>query len=130
MEYHFQPSGEHEEVCGIGDTIVIFDRVKDPIQVDRTLDGKISDRPVKQGDIIIIPANIAHQSSWQGDRQFIMLTFNHEFSARAIDFSKKVQLIPNFATSDPLILQIGIALKKALENNTYSRLYVDTMANG
>ena len=129
LEYHFQPSGEHEEVCGIGDTIVIFDRVKDPIQVDRTLDGKRSDRPVKQGDIIIIPANIAHQSSWQGDSQFIMLTFNHEFFARAIDRSKKVQLIPNFATSDPLILQIGIAFKKALQNNTYSRLYIDTMAN-
>ena len=45
--------------------------------------------------------------------------------ARAVDESAEpsnVELVPHFATSDGLVLQIGLALKRVLENNPQKSL--------
>ena len=119
---------------------MIFNKVPDRIWTERTLDGRFYSHQVVEGDIIITPANVAHKSCWRGESEFIMLGLAPEVFDRAVEEStrtatriskrsQQVQLIPHLAISDPLILQMGLALKKALENNAYSRLYIDTMAN-
>jgi AraC family transcriptional regulator len=132
LEYHFQPSGEHQEVCTSGHTVAVFTKVCDRNQAERTLDGRFYQHSVKEGDIIINPAFVGHKSSWYGDSEFILFGFNPEVFARAMDESaqpEQIQLIPQVATSDLLVLQMGLALKKVLENNTYDHLYVDAIAN-
>lgn len=132
LEYHYQPSGEHPEACTSGHTIAVFTKVGDRNQAQRTVDGRYYKHSVKEGDIILVPAYVGHKSWWYGESEFILLGFDCDVFARAIDESgesERIQLIPQVATSDLLVLQMGLALKKVLENNTYDRLYVDAIAN-
>jgi AraC family transcriptional regulator len=130
LEYHAQPSGEHEEVAASGHSIAIFTRVAAEGKAERSVDGQRYRHSVRAEDILIIPANIGIKACWQGNSEFILLGFHPEFSwfDRSIVW-EKINLIPQIGIKDPLILQMGLALKKALNYNAVDRLYIDTMAN-
>jgi AraC family transcriptional regulator len=133
LEYHRQPSGEHEEICTSGHTVAVFTKICDRNnRAERTLDGCFYQHSVSEGDLIITPAYVGHKSSWYGESEFILFGFDPNVFARAIDESaqsEQVQLIPQVVTSDLLVLQMGLVLKKVLENNLYDRIYVDAIAN-
>ena len=132
LEYHYQPSGEHQEICTSGHTVAVFTKVSDRNQAERTLDGRFYQHSVRKGDLIINPAYVGHKSCWYGDSEFILFGFDPEVFARAIDESaqpEQIRLIPQVGTSDLLVLQMGLALKKVLEDNTNNRLYVDAIVN-
>jgi AraC family transcriptional regulator len=129
LEYHYQPSGEHQEVCAAGDTIAIFTKVDAIGKAERTIDGTLYEHSVTAGDIIILPAKVGVKACWQGSSEFILLGFPPHLFSHIVDESRARQVIPQLGISDPLILQMGLALKQVLENNLNSRLYVETMAN-
>lgn len=132
LEYHAQPSGEHQEVCASGHSIAIFTKIPHLGRAERIIDGRLYQHSVKEGDVIIIPAHVGVKASWYGDSEFILLGLNPQVFAAAIEESfsaQTVDLISQIPTWDPLIMQMGLALKKVLENNTYNRLYVDSIAN-
>ncbi|AFZ37132.1 transcriptional regulator, AraC family [Stanieria cyanosphaera PCC 7437] len=132
LEYHSQPSGEHQEVCVSGHSIAIFTKIPHLGKAERIIDGRLYKHSVTEGDILLIPANTGVKASWYGDSEFILLGLNPQICASALDESvrsRAVNLIPQIPTCDPLIFQMGLALKKVLENNTYHRLYVDAIAN-
>ncbi|MBD1868077.1 helix-turn-helix transcriptional regulator [Cyanobacteria bacterium FACHB-471] len=132
---HFRtPAYEAPEVSSLfWHSLLIFPKTEAPIQAQRTLDGKIRHEQVVEGDIVITPAQVSHRSCWNAEHDFIVIAIAPDIFARAVDESAEpsnVELLPQFATSDGLVLQIGLALKRVLENNPKgSRLYAETMAN-
>jgi AraC family transcriptional regulator len=134
FRYMCQPAYETPEVCTpLAHSITIFTHGNNIIHGDRTLDGRFHRDSVVGGDIVIIPANIGQKCAWDKEGDFIILGIETNNFARAIDESgepEKVQLIPHFSTPDPLVLQIGLAIKNALQHNpSGSRLYAETMVN-
>jgi len=132
---HFRtPAYETPEVCSpFWHGLLIFPKTEAPIQARRTLDGKIQHEQVVEGDIVITPAQVGHRSCWNAEHDFIVIAIASDVFARTVDESAEpsnVELLPQFAISDGLVLQIGLALKGLLENNPQgSRLYAETMAN-
>ena len=134
LSYMFQPAYETPEVCTpLAHSIAIFTHGNYVIHADRKLDGRFQRDSVVGGDIVIVPANIPQKCAWDTEGDFIILGIETKTFARAIDESgepEQIQLLPYFATADPLVLQIGLAIKGALQNNlSGSRLYVETMVN-
>ncbi len=132
--YMCQPAYETPEVCTpLAHSITIFTHGNYVIQADRTLDGRFGHDSVVGGDIVIAPVNIGQKCIWDKEGDFIILGIETKTFARAVDESgqpEQVQLIPHFSTPDPLFLQIGLAIKNALQNNpSGSRLYAETMVN-
>ena len=134
FRYMSVPASQTPEVCTtLGHTITIFTHGDYVIHGDRKLDGRFHRDSVVGGDIVIQPANIGQKCAWDKEGDFIILGIETKTFARAIHESaqpEQVQLIPHFATPDPLVLQIGLAIKNALQNNpSGSRLYAQTMVN-
>lgn len=134
FRYMFVPASETPEVCTtLGHTITIFTHGDYVIHGDRKLDGRFHRDSVVGGDIVIQPANIGQKCAWDASGDFIILGIEARTFARAIDESREpeqVRLTPHFATPDPLVFQIGLAIKDALQNNpSGSRLYVESMVN-
>jgi AraC family transcriptional regulator len=134
LAYMCQSAGEIPEVSTPRwHSLGIFTHGNRVINADRKMDGRKQRDAVIGGDIIITPANIAHQVAWEAEGDFIMLGIEPQFFALAIDEAaqpQKVELISHFATPDPLVYQIAIALKNILEHNPAgSRLYAETMVS-
>ncbi|MCJ8283164.1 MAG: AraC family transcriptional regulator [Rivularia sp. ALOHA_DT_140] len=134
FRYMFQPVCETPEVSTPKvHSIAIFTFHDYVIHADRTLDGRFQRDSVVGGDIVITPANTAHKCAWDKPGDFILINIDVQSFARTVEESnlpEQVQLTPHFATPDPLVLQIGLAIKDALQNNpSGSRLYVETMVN-
>lgn len=132
--YMCQPAYETPEVCTpLAHSITIFTHGNYVIHADRSLDGHFHRDSVVGGDMVIAPVNIGQKVAWDKEGDFIVLGIETKTFARAIDESRQseqVQLIPHFSTPDPLVLQIGLAIKNALQNNpSGSRLYAETMVN-
>jgi AraC family transcriptional regulator len=132
--YMCQPAFEIPEVSTPRwHSLGIFTHGERVIYADRKIDGRKQRDAVLGGDIVIIPANIGSQVSWDAEGDFIILGIEPQFFARAVDEAgepEEIELISRFSTPDPLVYQIGIALKNALENNPCgSRLYAETMVN-
>ncbi len=134
LAYMCQPPGEVPEVSTPRwHSVGIFTHGNRVIHADRKIDGRKQRDAVIGGDIIITPANIGHQAAWEEEGDFIILGIEPQFFSLAINEAaqpEEVELISHFATPDPLVYQIAIALKNILENNpTGSRLYAETMVN-
>lgn len=129
-EYHQQPAWETPESCGPHHAIVVS-HFEQPIKTERVLDGRRQSELALTGDIAIIPANIQHKVSWDSEGHFTLLFLEPTYIAQIAHESveaERVEIVPHFATPDPLIYQIGLLLKSELESNGLcSRLYADSL---
>jgi AraC family transcriptional regulator len=105
---------------GIG----IFLDLPEPASAERVLDGKRQHEVVRQGDFVLVPAEVWQQTFADRTAGAIVLSFESDAIAQTLEKSQ-IELIPHFATADPLVHQIGLALKRALEET--NRLYAETM---
>lgn len=127
--------GKTPEICSKQHGIAIFVNMPKPAQVKRLIDGRCIDECVSQGDMVIVPADTWTWAETDSKTVAgaILVSFDTQAFARTIEETIErdgIELIPHFATSDPLIHQIGLALKRALENaESTSRLYAETMTN-
>ena len=133
MALHRQPAFFMPEHASPHHVICI--NTGNPVTLERKVDGRSKTiDAVPLGDIGIYPANLRQTFHWHQDAEFIQLylepTFLTQVGAQLYpnnDIALVPQLIPGF---DPLIYQIAIALKTALEiDGTSSKLYADAMAN-
>jgi AraC family transcriptional regulator len=114
---------------------VICINTGNPVTLERKVDGRSQTiDAVPLGDIGIYPANLRQTFHWHQNAEFIQLYLEPTFLTQVgtqlypnNDIALVPQLIPGF---DPLIYQIAIALKTALEvDSTSSKLYAGAMAN-
>ena len=131
VAYDYLLPGQTPEISVKQHGIAIFVEMPEPAQAERLIDGRFRREQVLQGDVVIVPANTWHRTSWNTAGGAIILGLEPTEFTRTIDEiieRDRIELIPHFATPDPLVHQIGLALKRALENSgSNSRLYAETM---
>jgi AraC family transcriptional regulator len=131
VAYDYLLPGQTPEISVKQHGIGIFVEMPEPALAERLIDGRFRREQVLQGDVVIVPANTWHRTSWNTAGGAIVLGLEPKEFTRTIDEiieRDRIELIPHFATPDPLVHQIGLALKRALENSgNASRLYAETM---
>ncbi len=101
------------------------------VWLEQKIDGHFAaDRSVP-GDIGIYPAHLSQTVSWMEEAEFLQLYLEPSF-LELVSYElygcDRIELPPQ-SFLDPLIQNIGFALKTTLETNTFSsRLYADSMA--
>lgn len=129
VAYDYFSAGQTPEICAKQHGIGIFLEVPHPAQVRRRIDGCWRQERVGQGDVVIVPADAWHQT--QSDRAGGAIVLGLTPAALTQTLEQTVErhtaLIPHFATPDPLIHQIGLALKRALQSGASSRIYAETL---
>jgi AraC family transcriptional regulator len=102
------------------------------VKKEQLLNGHLRCDRFKNGDICLIPANAPALVRLQDASEFISLhlepTFLRQITAEVVD-SDRLEVVPQFKLNDPLIYQIGMALKANIESESvYNRLYTESMA--
>lgn len=130
VEHHYQPANRESECCL--PTYLLSIHLGQPIQLERTVDGQRSSDRLTQGDIMITPPHLHRKLFWDTDADFLLLRLEPKLFASAAYESVKAyrEIVPQLKVCDPLIQQVGLALKAELEFDGLSdRLYAETMAN-
>ena len=70
-----------------------------------------------------------HHARWNAESQYLLLSIDPGIWASSVELSRNsTELIPHFATADPLIHGIGLALKSEIElSGSENSLYADTL---
>jgi AraC family transcriptional regulator len=101
-------------------------------QLERVLEGTLQKGFVPPGSSCICPSYYRQAYRWDRRNQIIYINLTPELLSRhkiALLKTDRVELIPHFAVQDPLIYQIGLALKAELETNGASScLYAESAA--
>ena len=103
--------------------IAIYTDMPSSFQVERTIDGRMLQEKNIQGGFILLPANTSHKVVWNREGGMIVIAIDPTTFAQNIHEvvdPDSVELLPRFTTHDPLIYQIGVALK-----STLFRLYLN-----
>lgn len=119
--------GQTPEIFAKQHCIGIFTDLSKPAPVQRVLDGQRRREWVTQGNFVLVPAEVGQQTISEHGAGAIVLSFEPQAIAQNLE-GTSIELIPHFATADPLVHQIGLAIKRALEEaSSTSRLYAETM---
>lgn len=108
--------------------------VGQPVLLEQSVDGQRKAVNSISGDLAIYPAYLSQQFRWDKETEFFNLFIEPSFLNQVgydVFGSDRLELIPHLATlSDPLVQQIGLALRTSLEiDGESSRLYADTIAH-
>lgn len=130
LEYHLQPAYESPEHYAKHHTLAI--RLRNQPSLERWLGECYKIENSIRGDVAVIPAYVTHKAATVQQSEFIALTLDSQQVSNIAYESVNpdvVEIIPHFSKQDPLIYQIGLALKTALEaNGLVSGLYAESMA--
>ena len=130
--YCHEPAGEMPEHFFQQCHLLCIETIDRPCAASKWMDGQVQDKPIVKGDVFIIPEQVRFKERWEGEIEFISLlldsAFVEQIAQDSIHFAA-VELLPLFPQPDPLIYQIGLALKTALETGTVTRLYAETLAS-
>jgi len=112
---------------------VICMNVGKPVQLKQSVDGRHQTVYSVPGDLGIYPACLSQTFCWDKEVEFFNLFLEPSFLVQVsydVFGSDCLELIPHLTTLfDPLIQQIGFALKTSLEiDGENSNLYADSMA--
>lgn len=132
LAHYRQPAHSIPEHCSPYHTICI--NVGSSVLLDQLVDGHFEAVHSVPGDIGLYPANLSQTFCWDREAEFLQLYLEPTlFTLVSYELcgSDRVELVPQLTTLfDPLIKQIGLALKTALETDGLgSRLYAESMAN-
>jgi AraC family transcriptional regulator len=132
LEHHRQPTLEVPEHHDVKHTIGIYLNPQ-PHQLELNLAGSLRCANCQLGDIIVMPANIPHSIAWGHEYEFMLLRIEPALFTRSLNElidSDAVELTPHFSRQDPLVYQLGLALKAELETGASgSRLYAESLSN-
>lgn len=128
LEHHQQPAYETPDYC-YGWCIVSI-HLGEPRIIEKWLEGELwQQRWLAEGDICIYPAHVQLRERCPNQTEFLDLYLEPSLFAQAVpEFARSPQQIsPHFAQSDPLIFQMGLALKAEL-GITCEKLYAEALA--
>jgi AraC family transcriptional regulator len=128
LHYSQQPAWETPDFCEIHHLIIV--NHSHTIQAERRLDNRRQHEQFNKGDIVLIPANSSSYHTWDRDMEYSSLflepTHIAQIAYESIVDVDRFEILPCFATPDPLIYQFSQALKSELElGKSCSRFYVD-----
>ncbi|OKH55991.1 AraC family transcriptional regulator [Calothrix sp. HK-06] len=130
VEHHYQPANGASECCLPSYLLSIH--LGKPITLQRKIDGRRSSDYLVEGDIMITPPYLRRKLSWDTDAEFLLLRFESKFFSAIIQqFSDlECHITPQLKLCDPLIQNIGLALKSQIETDGLcNRLYAESMMN-
>ena len=131
--YDRDPPGEMPHMSFKQHGIAIFTDTSPSIQIERKMDGRLVQEQNVLGNFVIVPANMNHQVVWDKSISAVKIAIEPTVFARTIHEvvdPERVEILPQFATPDPFVHQIGLALKSALiKRGSSSRLYAETLIN-
>lgn len=128
IAYMSQPAYELPESCTSLHGIAISTA---STVVERTIDGITKSELSSPGSMVVVPANVGHSSRWSHEEEMLMIGLDPTLFAYAIDDAAlgSTRLVPQFLTPDPLVYQLGLALRTLLQQDPRgSRLYAETTA--
>ncbi len=132
LEHHLQPALAVSEHYHEQHMISIC-LGQQPNYLQIGMDESLQDVKWHPGDIFIVPAYVNHSLAWGHNSEFMMLCIEPDLFTQSLNEivdQKFVDLIPHFVKSDPLVCQLGLALKVDLEiGSSSSRLYTDAISN-
>jgi AraC family transcriptional regulator len=125
--YEIEPAGEMPESVLNAHSLVIC---QGNFQANYLLNGKWQKEDYSIGDLVLFPANeIFPKVRVDRDVPLILLYLDPTTFTNSVCETNNLDLIPNLKFRDPLIQQMGIALKAELETGGIdSRLYAESMA--
>jgi len=130
LEYHHQPAYETPECCFSWHIITVH--LGRPTLLEAWTDaGRIARTQVIAGDVGIYPAEVGHWERSYQETEFIDLHLDFNRLSQVVQDginSDRLELVPRIAIRDPLIHQIGLALKAELETGG-DVLYAESMTN-
>lgn len=132
LEYFRYPPYETPEYSYPEHKIAIHTQVPQNLQVERRLDGRFQREQVTEEQVIVVPATVSHRVQWDQTSEFLILSLSPDLLSRAAYEAiapDRVDLVPCLPKPDPLIQQLGLALKEELMNGEGDRLYVDSLVN-
>jgi AraC family transcriptional regulator len=126
-------SSAHETPEHYPNQHVIAIQTQGVVQSERRLDGQFRRESLVAGDVCVVPANTRHWIRSTGEQDLLLISFEPTFlkqlDPEVID-PDRIEILPHFAKSDPLIYQLGRSLKIALETDPIgSRIYAESMSN-
>lgn len=126
LHYSQQPAWETPEFREIHHLIIV--NHSHTIQAERRLDNRRQHEQFNKGDIVIVPANSSSYHTWDRELEYFSLflepTHIAQIAYESIDV-ERFEILPYFATPDPLIYQFCQVLKSELElGESCSRFYV------
>ncbi|WP_427158062.1 helix-turn-helix domain-containing protein [Aliinostoc sp. HNIBRCY26] len=121
-----------DEIIFPENAIHIYTDVPFDYAVESRINGRLQKSSLVTGHSLVIPRGTTYWQSDNHESKGITLGFHSSFIAHTLRESMSLsclELHPQFPTFDPLIYQIGLALKAELEKNRYSsRLYAESAA--
>lgn len=135
LEYHCLPAGETPKLRF--DHYLIAISLGESCQADLQIDGVNHGRShrhiVRHGGTALVPANYENWGCWKQQNQGLTINLKMDFLTHhgaellALD---QVELLPQMMIYDPLILQMGLALKADLESQKPGgNLYAEAIAS-
>lgn len=132
LEWQRLPPNEVPKLFPKQHTILVYLNRK-PIRMERLSNGRLRRLDSVAGDICIGPADSMTGLSWRDPLEALAISPSHGLVARnAAEWydPARVELIRHDRVRDPLIEQIGLALKTELaEGCPFGSLYGDTLAS-
>lgn len=111
--------------------IIINTQVNEQTQYEQQLGDHIRHDQMKEGDVIIIPANVENGARWYTEHCYVLLIIDTSLfrnSALTLTDSHESVLIPQFAKPDPFLYGTGLALKQELELiEGTNQFYIDSL---
>ena len=133
IAYDWYPVEKVPKIISGQHSIGIFTDVPSRAITERYIDGYFKREEIVSGNCVIIPANASQYAEWNKAGGAMTIAIDPTVFAQTIYEvvdPDTIELLPLFATPDPFMYQIGVALKSALtKHNKTSRLYAETLVD-
>ncbi|MBD2055362.1 helix-turn-helix transcriptional regulator [Oculatella sp. FACHB-28] len=132
IHFSYYQHSPHEIPETISNQHLILVHLEIPTKAEQRLDTKFQEDQFQVGDILIVPAHTPHYARWDTEHRYLILSLDPTAflsAVRSTESWNRAELLPHFATSDPLVHGIGLALKAELESHGLGgRLYIDSLS--
>ncbi|WP_051469971.1 helix-turn-helix transcriptional regulator [Fischerella sp. PCC 9605] len=97
----------------------------------QTATGQLKRKHVKEGHVCIIPANLPHETSVEKQMEMVVINLEPTFICSvASELNKKsFEIVEHWAARDPLIQQLGLALRSEFIVGLPQSSYVESVGN-
>lgn len=138
VEHHRHPAHEIQHCCVVQAGVVL--NLGRTYHAEQWIDEKFYQNQFEKGDFTVFPAEISHRVIWDRPIEFLILGFDASLVQQTIlelnDTETKIsanhdpKIVPHDRLNDPLVHQIGLALKREFQSNgALNHLYVESMVN-